>query len=533
MKKILIFLLSAVSAASLAVSCSKDAVSSLIMTDDRKNEIAESDPDKVYSAAMAGMYSDVQSYYYTDTYHNYFGQKSFDYLTSLMGNDMVMTGRFGMSIYHYLLDYWGEGYVPTSNRWHEYYNMISNCNIMIAGIAEDETDPNVLKYLAQAMGLRGYAYYQLTLLYQFPYYMGVSDNKWGGGDSYADQPCVPIVTDKITGNQPRSTVAEVHRQIIDDLKGAYDIFVNIGAVKTATPSDFDGCVAATYLARVYMTQHDWSEAAKYAQVVMDNFGVLNGEAQILQGFSDLSLPDVVWGCDITTDNTMTYMSWFSQMDAYGDGYAGIGVWRAGFKPFVDRIGDNDIRLWWFECSRTTDGMKRDYANLPESKKKAEVAYQSYKFIGTGRANIQSGVLDGWELGDYIYLRSEEAYLTKAEALAQQGDLTGATSLLVSFMQTRDPSYSFTAADKASLVEEINFQKRVEFWGEGMEFIDNRRLNIPVDRTDATWGAANNNHFDAAKFRYEQSDKHFRYQLPTAEIENNTELTDNDQNEGAE
>ena len=27
--------------------------------------------------------------------------------------------------------------------------------------------------------------------------------------------------------------------------------------------------------------------------------------------------------------------------------AGIGVWRAAFKPFVDRIADNDIRLQWF------------------------------------------------------------------------------------------------------------------------------------------------------------------------------------------
>ena len=34
-----------------------------------------------------------------------------------------------------------------------------------------------------------------------------------------------------------------------------------------------------------------------------------------------------------------------------------------------------------------------------------------------------------------------------------------------------------------------------------EYIDNRRLNIPVDRTDETWGAENNNHFSAGKFRY--------------------------------
>ena len=59
----------------------------------------------------AGMYSDMQQYYDTNMQHNYFGQKSFDYLTSLMGNDMIMTGRFGMSLYHYLLDYWSTEHI--------------------------------------------------------------------------------------------------------------------------------------------------------------------------------------------------------------------------------------------------------------------------------------------------------------------------------------------------------------------------------------------------------------------------------------
>nr|WP_255461586.1 hypothetical protein [Bacteroides sp. CACC 737] len=42
-----------------------------------------------------------------------------------------------------------------------------------------------------------------------------------------------------------------------------------------------------------------------------------------------------------------------------------------------------------------------------------------KIIGTGRDNIKAGVFSGWELGDYIYLRSEEAYMIKMEALAHK------------------------------------------------------------------------------------------------------------------
>ena len=94
-------------------------------------------------------------------------------------------------------------------------------------------------------------------------------------------------------------------------------------------------MVAMHLARANMVIHEWDEAIKYAQVVIDNFPILQSEDQILQGFSNISLPDVVFGCDITADNSTTYMSFFSQMDTYGDGYAGIGVWRAAFKPLVD------------------------------------------------------------------------------------------------------------------------------------------------------------------------------------------------------
>jgi len=54
------------------------------------------------------------------------------------------------------------------------------------------------------------------------------------------------------------------------------------------------------------------------------------------------------------------------------------------------------------------------------------------------------------------------------------------------------------------------------------------LNIPVDRTDATWGAANN-HMAGAKFYAPQDAANFLYQLPLAEMENNSALTKDDQN----
>lgn len=522
-----------------AVSCLEEVEPTAYLSEAKKGEIAASNPAKVFDGILNGMYAEMQSAVKSDLSHNYFGQKSFDYLTSLMGNDMIMTGRYGMSLYHYLLDYWQESYTPTANRWAEYYTCIANANSIIAQIDPETTDPIQQKYLATALGFRGYAYLQLTYLYQYSYYVGVEGTKWGKGTAYdhSQKPCVPILLENTEGHQPRSTVEAVHELITSDLTRAFELFEGIGMTKTSAPTDIDGCVVAMYLARQNMILNNWSEAQKYAQVVIDNFPVLTTEDQILQGFSSLTLPDVVFGCDITSDNSTIYMSWFSQMDAYGAGYAAIGVTRCGFKPFVDRIADDDIRLMWFCCDRSTGEDIPGYGRLTLIRDIMSQAYeyQSVKFIGAGRDAILGGGWNpsegaaGWELGDYIYLRSEEAYLIKAEALAHQKQAAAALDALNSFMKTRQPSYNYTDTDYADFLEELNYQKRVEFWGEGIEYLDNRRLNIPVDRTDETWGAENNNHLESAKMKVEQEGRNFLYQIPDDEIENNTMLTDADQN----
>ena len=112
----------------------------------------------------------------------------------------------------------------------------------------------------------------------------------------------------------------------------------------------------------------------------------------------------------------------------------------------------------------------------------------------------------------------------AECLAHENKLTDATKALEDIMKTRQPSYACAATTKAELLEEINYQKRVEFWGEGIEFTDNRRLNIPVDRTSTD---PHNNHLDK-KTKVNQEAENFLYQIPVSEIENNKKINEEDQ-----
>lgn len=517
MKKNIARILLVITAGSMMTACLKDTQPTGTISQERLAEVIQAYPEK-FEATINGIYSDIQSYYNTNYSHNYFGQKSFDYLTSLMGNDMIMTGRYAMSLNHYLFNFWGQDYIATNNRWREYYRHIANANDVLKVATADVTDPVMKNYRAIALGVRGYAYLQLSYLYQYSYYVGADDTKWGKGAKYdhSKDKLVPLIDETVSEDQPRSTVEEIFNFMIKDFEESYSLFAAIGNVRTPSPTDYDGCVVANYLARAYMIKHDWANAAKYAKIVMDNFKMLETKDDILQGFSDINLPDVLFGCDITADNTTTYMSWFSQMDSYSDGYADGPVYRAGFGPFVDRIADDDIRAEWFLDDRNYLSETRD------------VKYQSIKFIAVGRTNALSNNLDGWNLGDYIYLRSEEAYYMHAECLAHQDKLDEAISELNAIMALRQPGYACTATTKADFLEELNFQKRVEFWGEGIEFLDNRRLNIPVDRTDATWGAANN-HLASGRIRHDQEDRELRYQLPISEIQNNKMISPDDQN----
>ena len=541
MKKSKILML-ALASMSLLSSCVDDADQSTYLTEQRRQDLLGGDATGVIDAAVTAMYNDMQDYYMTDISHNYFGQKSFDYLTSLMGNDMVMTGRFGMSLNHYNCKYWAQSYAATANRWYEYYKCIDDANKIL--IALNNVDPEgesslMQKYRAEALGFRGRAYLQLSYLYQQSYYVGCEDTEWGKGEhyDYSESKCVPIVTDKTEGDQPLSTVKQVMKQVTDDLEACYKIYENLGEIKTAANTDFDGTVAAMYLARAYMIMHQWDKALVYANAVCDNYPVLENENDLLQGFSSLNLTDVVFGCDITADNASVYRSWFSQMDAYGAGYAAIGVWRAGYGPFVDKIADDDVRLKWFCCDRSTgvDIEGKRVTLQRDLQRKARCEYQSVKFIGAGRDAVlanadairRGGSAPGWELGDYIYLRSEEAYFMKMEILAHKNDLQGAKELLEQVMVTRQPSYEYKGdMTTQALIKEINFQKRVEFWGEGIEFLDNRRLNIPLDRTSED---PHNNHYSGSRFKIDQESRQFRYQIPIKEIENNKKLTPDDQN----
>lgn len=83
--------------------------------------------------------------------------------------------------------------------------------------------------------------------------------------------------------------------------------------------------------------------------------------------------------------------------------------------------------------------------------------------------------------DFPMMRVEEMYFIKAEAEMHTKGIATAKTTLENLIKTRNPNYTCTATDNASFIEELMYQKEIEFWGEGRNYFDAKRLELGIHR----------------------------------------------------
>ena len=83
--------------------------------------------------------------------------------------------------------------------------------------------------------------------------------------------------------------------------------------------------------------------------------------------------------------------------------------------------------------------------------------------------------------DYPIMRIEEMYFLKAEAALHTSGVPAAAAALETIVKTRNPSYTCTATTADAFLDEYIFQKGVEFWGEGVNYFDAKRLEVGIHR----------------------------------------------------
>ena len=162
-----------------------------------------------------------------------------------------------------------------------------------------------------------------------------------------------------------------------------------------------------------------------------------------------------------------------------------------------------------EAKQTLESLKANY-------KEDLVEYASIKFR-PGSGNDGDGTIGA--ACSYPLMRVEEMFFIQAEAVAQQGRVDDAKTLLTDFMATRNPNYSCTLTEKDAVIEEIVFQKRVELWGEGQTFFDIKRLNMSVTR-----GYEGSNFYELCRFNTNGRPAWMNFVIVRTEENNNSAVT---------
>lgn len=83
-------------------------------------------------------------------------------------------------------------------------------------------------------------------------------------------------------------------------------------------------------------------------------------------------------------------------------------------------------------------------------------------------------------GHYPYMRSTEMKLIEAEASYMTGDEATARNILHEINSTRIDGYSFNGTG-SKLLDELQLCRRIELWGEGHNWTDFKRWNLPIVR----------------------------------------------------
>lgn len=515
-------------AALFAASCSDDIFDvdpTYGVSSETRDEIAADDPDKVLSGIENSIYTSLATYSYSGI-HWFWGFKGFELGFGMAGQDMAMLKQHSMNLYMYINDYWQEEYAITRDVWDMFYTVIATTNEILATATPEacEGSAGMKGYRARALAARAFAYYHLINVYQYPY-SEANKNLLG----------VPLATEHTLGeNLPRATMEETYKRITDDLDEAIAIFEEIGYDDMASRTDFDRSVTAMLRARVALVLGEWKLAETLAGSILNEYALVP-KADFNNGFNQIgNVSSCMFGFKMTSDNSLSWASWGSQMDPYFSGYAGQWAERPIHSYLYEQIPATDVRRgWWLN---TTDNPSPNPAasgyacRLPQglpntlaSGVKDRSAYVSVKF------RTYNGSVDN---SDLIYMRAEEAVFIKAEAQAHSNIAAAKQTLQDYVVAYRDPAYTVEAASLDDVVEEIIFQKRIEMWMEGaLEWLDRRRLGYLIDRRtypSMTAAGIANNHIYPAAWDSTKS-VGMRWQLPRSVVIANPEIGEENQN----
>jgi starch-binding outer membrane protein, SusD/RagB family len=349
--------------------------------------------------------------------------------------------------------------------WTEMYTQMYSINLAIENLP-GASGTSVLhkdQWLGEAYFLRGLTYFYLTNLYG----------------------TVPLVLSSnyaVNNVLARSPQSAVYMEIIADLLQAQtllsDDYYSASGATTKDRGRPNRMAASALLARAYLYTGDWKDAEAQADSVIGDVS----DYQLVSPLNTFLIgsPEIIWGIEPDLDYAIPYIE--PDVAAY---YVPAGIY-----PPTDGVGVclSDSLVGAFEPGdlRYTEWVGADSVAASGSTP-AAVYYYAYKFKAFGSYTTAQEVIP--------MCRLAEQYLIRAEARAQQNNLTGALADL-NAVRARAGLPASTAVSQADVLAAIQRERRVELFTElGNRFFDLRRtgnldavMNVVAPLKGGSWSS---------------------------------------------
>lgn len=396
------------------------------------------------------------------------------------------------------------------------YSIIGSANTILSGMSEDPEESVECWLKGSALTMRAHAYCRLLQVYA---------PRWEDSDNGRKLCIVLRLKAGEDNNHPFNTMGEVIDQMYRDLDEAIICFGKTDKQRGDNLFYVDESVARGIYARIALLKNDYATARKMARDARQGYPIMTAK-EYQQGFS------------VTNREWM----WAPAMDPLGIYYWGFGghytcnghyVKSWGYTDTMDyglyrRMKETDIRAQLFFgplCVRFEPEMAKKYKITEEDFFSADVVSQqktqvsitgagtkpkgknlamwnfimeygkrfapnrppdikgiyltNTKGIGMGVQYKFQGLDDGYTSCWLPYMRAAEMLLIEAEADCMTNDESTAKACLAELMANRDPFYSFNGTGE-ELLEEVKLQRRIELWGEGFNWFDYKRWNVPFE-----------------------------------------------------
>lgn len=428
----------------------------------------------------------------------YYTNQSIGIMRDLEGNDMVLgetqisDNLAGANEYNLINIPGAANERLNTAYWFYPWELITKANQLLAYLTDEiVASSNLMKeYKARALVVRAYAYNYLMENYQDAYMKG--------GNTKQGMPLYTVYN-PFQEFKARSSAEETYTLIKSDINEAVQLLQTAGIGYTAATDDIDMGVANFVRARIALVTGDYPTVISATNDILSHYPNLleeshygahdsgtPGDPEYLStanGFLNNSVnPEVILGFSVGV--AVNYIN--NLMNIFGEGYGGVNqAYKRIDERLYNKIADDDFRKETYQDG-TAFG---DFSYPSNGIMRTLPSYINFKYAA-------SKGLDGDKLkanqSDTYYMRAAEVLLMKAEAQASGSNPSDALVTLNQLLaaRTRTGAPALTTADYPAMagmspLEMVQFQTRIELWGEGKEFYNNKRWGIPVNRSSST------------------------------------------------